>query len=193
MNRKAPSLGQRVLHKLLHSDSVVFTFLRSIVSSQAASWVDLGLGFLLFHCLGFEPWLATAMGAICGGVVNCAINYRFTFHAQDCPVAAVVVKYAMVWCGSLALNALGTQGLYWLLGQWHWLESIGFRPDGYYAAARLTVSLLVSWFWNFVLQRCFVYRPHPRFDGAVVSAIQNIKNLIFHHDRTDNHGYKENS
>ena len=144
--------------KLLKSDNIVFTYLRSIVSSQAASWVDLGLGFVLFSLLGFAPWLATGLGAIAGGVVNCIINYRFTFRAEGVSWRAVAVKYLMVWFGSLTLNSLGTQGLYLLLSGMDWLEDIGFRPDGYYAAARLAVSLLVPWFWNFLLQRKFVYR-----------------------------------
>jgi hypothetical protein len=44
------------------------------------------------------------------------------------------------------------------MNDWTWLETIGFRPDGYYAVARVVVSLLVSWFWNFAMQRSFVYR-----------------------------------
>lgn len=158
-----------IVDKVLKSDSLVFTFLRSIASSQAASWVDLGLGFILFSLIGLEPWLATACGAVCGGVVNCIINYRFTFHAQGCAWSAVVVKYFMVWVGSLTLNSLGTQWLTSLLNDWTWLQSIGFRPDGAYATARIVTSLLVSWFWNFVLQRHFVYRP-TRFDRYAVAA-----------------------
>lgn len=143
---------------LLKSNNIVFTFLRSIVSSQCASWIDLGLGFVLFSLLGFAPWLATGLGAIAGGVVNCIINYKFTFRAEGVSWKAVVVKYAMVWTGSLLLNSFGTQGLYILFTKLEFLEDIGFKPNGYYATARIIVSLLVSWFWNFLLQRRFVYR-----------------------------------
>lgn len=158
-------LLRRLFAKVIGSDSLVFTFLRSVVSSQAASWVDLGLGFVLFAWVGLAPWLATAIGAVAGGVINCIINYRFTFHAQGVSWKAVVVKYALVWTGSILLNSAGTQGLYSLMRDWTWLERIGFRPDGYYAAARLFVSLMVSWFWNFALQRRFVYRS-TSFDPA---------------------------
>ena len=34
---------------VLESDKIAFTFLRSIVSSQAASWVDLFMGLSLIH------------------------------------------------------------------------------------------------------------------------------------------------
>ncbi len=149
--------------KLLKSDSLIFTYLRSIVASQSASWLDLGLGFALFAWIGMTPWLATAIGAIAGGILNCVINYHFTFHAKGVDWRAVVVKYTIVWVGSLLLNSFGTQAIYSLLQKWTWLETIGFRPDGYFAAARLFVSLIVSWFWNFALQRYFVYR-HNSFD-----------------------------
>lgn len=158
---------KKVEDKIMKSDSLVFTFLRSVVSSQAASWLDLGLGFALFAWLGFQPWLSTALGAIAGGVINCIINYHFTFHAQGVPWKAVIVKYLMVWLGSIVLNSAGTQGIYMLIDGWGWLEKIGFTPDGYYAAARLFVSLMVSWFWNFVLQRYFVFRA-SRFDPTAI-------------------------
>ncbi len=150
---------KKIGNNLLTSDSLLPTFLRSVVSSQAASWTDMALSFVLFAWGNLVPWLATAIGAVAGGVVNCIINYKFTFHADGCPWRAVIVKYLMVWVGSVVLNAYGTDLLYSLLQKWTWLETIGFRDDGYFAAARLLVSLLVSWFWNFALQRRFVYRP----------------------------------
>ncbi len=164
---------KKVGDKLLNSNSLVYTFLRSIASSQTASWVDMLTGFVLFAWCNLTPWLSTAIGAIGGGVINCIINYKFTFHAQDCPWKAVVVKYTMVWIGSVLLNSFGTQALYYLISHWDWLDSLGFKPDGYYAAARLTVSLLVSWFWNFVLQRYFVYRP-TSFDPMAIAFMERI-------------------
>lgn len=158
---------------LLYSDKLFFTYLRSIVASQSASWLDMGLGFALFAWLGLMPWLSTALGAIAGGVLNCIINYRFTFHANGCDWRAITVKYILVWIGSLLLNAFGTQAVYFLLQQWTWLETIGFRPDGYFAAARLFVSLMVSWFWNFALQRYFVYRTCS-FDRYAIAAVNKF-------------------
>lgn len=164
---------KKVGDNLLNNDNFICTFLRSAASSQTASWVDLFTGFALFAWVGLTPWLSTAIGAVAGGIINCIINYRFTFHAQGCPWQAVAVKYAMVWTGSLLLNAFGTQAVYYILSSWHWLETIGFNPDGYYAAARLGVSLAVSWFWNFVLQRYFVYR-NTSFDPYAVRAVNRL-------------------
>lgn len=167
-----------VAGKVLHSDSIIFTFLRSTVSSQASSWTDMFVSFALFAWCSLTPWLSTAIGAVAGGIVNCLMTYRFTFHATGCPWRAVVVKFAMVWLGSLLLNSFGTEAVYWLLQRWTWLEEIGFRPDGYFAAARLGVSLVVSLAWNFLLQRYFVYRNNS-FDPY---AIRFMNFITFRHD-----------
>lgn len=164
MNEKVRKIGTNILN----SDQLVFTFIRSAGVAQAASWIDLGTGFVLFAFAHFAPWVSTAIGAFVGGVINCILNYRFTFHANSCPWKAVVVKYAIVWIGSLLLNSIGTELLYYGLTHWQWLETIGFKPDGYFAAARLTVSGVVSLGWNFVLQKNFVYH-NRRFDKYAIS------------------------
>lgn len=153
--------------KALKSDGLFFTFLRSTLSSQAASWLDMGLSFVLFSWCELTPFLATALGAIFGGVLNCIINYKFTFHADGCPWKAVIVKYCLIWIGSLLLNSFGTQALFHLFESWDFLKEIGFKTDGNFAAARLLASLIVSLGWNFLFQRIFVYRQ-TRFDRYAI-------------------------
>ena len=167
MTGEIKNKGKKVAGKLLKSNSLLPTFLRSGVSSQTSGFVDFCVSFASFAWLNLMPWLSTAIGAVAGGVVNCLINYKFTFRAQGLEWKAVVLKFFLIWAGSLILNSAGTQGVYMLIDGWHWLETIGFKPDGYYAAARLFVSLMVSWFWNFVMQRNFVYR-RTKFDPTAV-------------------------
>ncbi|MDO4319423.1 MAG: GtrA family protein [Bacteroidales bacterium] len=160
----------------LVSGGGIFTFLRSSISSQISSWIDMGTSFVFFAWVFFaldDFWrsmLSVAVGAVCGGVVNCCINYRFTFHATGQPVKSVAVKYAMVWIGSLLLNMYGTTLFGNLLSRWHFLLDMGFTPDGIFATSRLTISLIVSLAWNFVLQRNFVYRPSA-FDSYAIRFI----------------------
>lgn len=165
-------------HKVLHNDNIFFTFLRSIASSQAASWVDMAVRFVFFAVVGLGSFYSTAIGCVAGGVVNCIINYRFTFHAQGCDPRAVAVKYAMVWAGSLLLNSWGTLALYNIFCRWPLLQELGFKPDGYYMAATLTVSLIVSWAWNFMLQRYFVYRKlcFDRYAAGLIGLFYKGKN-----------------
>ena len=169
MNSKVKNIGG----KIMNSDQLVFTFIRSAGAAQFASWLDLGTAFVLFAFADFAPWLSTAIGAFVGGIINCVLNYKFTFHQNHSPWKAVIVKYALVWIGSLLLNSFGTELLYYGLKQWKWLENIGFKPDGYFAAARLTVSGIVSLGWNFLLQKNFVYRNN-NFDKYAISFMDFI-------------------
>lgn len=130
--------------------------------------------FYAFIFSALDPFyrsnLSVAIGAVCGGIVNCTINYRFTFRASGQSVKAVAVKYLMVWTGSLLLNMYGTTFAAMGLSKWQWLINLGFKPDGIFAAATLTVSLIVSLCWNFLLQRGFVYRPSP-FDRYAIAFV----------------------
>ena len=166
---------KQIGNTLLKSKSLVPTFLRSAVSSQASGWVDFIVGFVMFYWIFNQhlSWLATGIGVVAGGIVNCIICYKFTFRAENCPWKAVVVKYALVWIGNLILNSGGTELLYIFLKKWHILEEMGFKAAGYYTTARLVMSLLVSWFWNFILQRNFVYRPSS-FDSYAVRFMNSI-------------------
>lgn len=186
-DNKAKEMGR----KLLESTSLVPTFLRSALSSQASGWVDFAVGFVMFNWVFNHhlSWLSTAIGVVAGGIVNCILCYKFTFRADDVPWKAVVVKYALVWLGNLILNSGGTELVYLLLGKFKFLEEMGFKPAGYYTAARLFMSLMVSWFWNFVLQRNWVYRP-SKFDPAAVRFMTRL--LAFfgvrqHSDCSDQH------
>lgn len=175
MNEKVKKIGSDILN----SNDLVFTFIRSAGVAQFASWVDLGTSFVLFAFAHFSPWVSTALGALAGGIINCILNYRFTFHAQTCPWKAVVVKYFIVWVGSLLLNSFGTQFLYYGLMHWPWLETLGFKTDGYFAAARLIVSGVVSLGWNFLLQRSFVYQ-NRKFDKYAIAFMDFFSGKKFH-------------
>lgn len=164
------TVKNNIAKRFMDSDNIVFTFLRSTVSSQVSSWTDMILSFVFYAWLNLYPWLATALGAFAGGIVNCIMGYKFTFHADGQAKRAVLVKFFLVWLGSLILNSWGTEFVFHTLQKWTWLETIGFKPDGYFAAARLGVSLVVSLAWNFLLQRIFVFRP-TRFDPTAIRIV----------------------
>lgn len=173
----------------------IFTFLRSSVSSQIASWIDMGVCFVfyawVFMPMGKDPmrsFLATAIGLIVGGIVNCCINYKFTFRAGNCSVKAVAVKYLLIWGGSFLLNIGGTTTLNHLLQKIAWLGEIGVRPDGIFAFSRLFISLVVSLAWNFLLQKNFVYIP-TRFDPYAIRFVDWI--TFRHKDNTAENGSPE--
>lgn len=161
------SSSKSFAQKLLKSDNVVFTFIRSTISSQISSWTDMAVSFVMYDWILHIAWVSTAIGAICGGIVNCIIGYKFTYRADGVSKRAVGVKFALVWLGSLILNSGGTELVTRLLESWTWLKTIGFTSGGCFAAARLFISLVVSLAWNFVLQRHFVFRP-SKFDPYAI-------------------------
>ncbi|MDE5735176.1 MAG: GtrA family protein [Duncaniella sp.] len=158
----------KVKDKLLNSDGLFFTLMRSSVSSQVCGWIDTLCAFLAFSLLHLTPFLSTAIGAFIGGVFNCIINYRFTFHAYGVEWRTALFKFAFVWAGSLLLNSFGTQVVYYFVKDWQWLqdEVATISNNGTFLAARLFVALMVSLCWNFLLQRHFVFRS-TRLDPYV--------------------------
>lgn len=174
---KNTSKGKSLADKFMHGKGI-FTFLRSSVSSQIASWTDMGVCFIFYawvlqplHTAPLRSFLATAIGLIVGGVVNCCINYKFTFQAANCSVKAVAIKYLIIWGGSFILNLGGTTVLDHLLQSLDFIKNIHWiKPDGIFAVARLSVSLAVSLAWNFLLQKNFVYVP-TKFDPYAVRIV----------------------
>lgn len=164
--------------KLLNGKGI-FTFLRSAVSSLSASGVDMivRITFYAFVFKFLDPFyrsnLSVAIGAISGGIVNCCVNYKFTFHADGQNVKAIAIKYIIVWVCSLLLNMYGTTYCALALSKWSFLINLGFRPDGIFTTSTLVVSLLVSWFWNFPLQKNFVYRPRS-FDRYAIRLVDTL-------------------
>lgn len=166
------NIFKKIAQKFVYGGGI-FTFIRSSLSSQLASWIDMGSSIGLV-ALGISEWVATPVGAVLGGIVNCCINYKFTFRAGDCPVKAVAVKYLLIWLGSVLFNTVGTSLLANVLDNWHILDALGFTTVGSFAAARLIVSLVVSLAWNFLMQKHFVYKRRDRFDPVAIQAVDAI-------------------
>ena len=158
----------------------ILLFLKASVSSQIASWVDMGLSFVLYSVVGlvaYDGFFAKAIGAATGGVINCCINYKWTFRAGDCSKRNVAVKYAMVWFGSLLLNSFGTAFVTGALGDLTLLDERGVAQDMRFFVAQLVVSLVVSICWNFMLQRYVVFR-----NVGMKDKVKKVTTKIKHHN-----------
>lgn len=143
-----------------------FWLVKASFVSQISAWVDFGLSFASFAWIGLNASYSAACGAIGGGIVNCSLNYKWTFRAGNCPVMNVAIKYAMVWIGSLLLNTYGTALFTALFVNSETLDAWGVAKNLRFTVARLGVSLIVSVGWNLLLQRIFVYR-NVRFDRTL--------------------------
>jgi putative flippase GtrA len=114
------------------------------VSSLIATIVDYLVMIAAVEVLSVSPVLATVLGATSGAIVNFRLGRNWTFGATSERASSQAWRYGLVSATSLALNALGVYVLASLLGV-------------HYLVARLGTGLAVSLFWNFPLQRRFVF------------------------------------
>ncbi len=125
----------------------VITFCKAQLSAQIATVVDFTVTALLAEVFGLWYLIATFLGALGGGIVNCIVNYHWVFHAKTLKKRFVAIKYLMVWCGSIVLNTGGTYLLTELSSQ-------------HFLIAKVIIAILVGFLWNYQMQRLFVYRDN---------------------------------
>lgn len=125
------------------------TFAKAQVTAQVATLIDFALSLVLAEGLGMWYVTASFLGALSGGISNCAMNYRWVFNAEELKKGSVAWKYMIVWTGSIVLNTLGTYALTELSSQ-------------YFMFAKVVVAVIVAIFWNYQLQRLFVYKTKKK-------------------------------
>jgi phosphatidylglycerophosphate synthase/putative flippase GtrA len=121
------------------------TLTRHQIAAVIATGVDFGTMVALVQAGWARPTRATLVGAILGGAVNFTLGRRWAFGAWREGPAPQALRYAVVSVASATLNAAGVQALH---------ERLGVQ----YLAARAVVAVAVSLFWNYPMQRGFVFR-----------------------------------
>ena len=123
----------------------LWTFCKAQLSSLVATVADFSVSIVFAELLGLWYVWASAIGAITGGIVNCGVNFRWVFDNTDkLKKPTVAMKYSVVWIGSILLNTLGTYALTEWSGQ-------------YFILMKVVVAVCVGVFWNYQLQRRYVY------------------------------------
>jgi putative flippase GtrA len=136
-----------------------FIFLRAQFSSQLSSIFDFLTTILIVRCIDVYYVYASFFGSVCGGIFNCIVNYQWTFRANDCKIKYVIMKYTFVWVGSILLNTYGTYALTESLRSIPWVRNtLSYYFADFFLVPKIIISLLVGFFWNYQLQRIFVYR-----------------------------------
>lgn len=134
----------------------LFVFLRAQLSAQFATLADFILTYVCFRWFGLYYVLATSIGSVIGGIINCFINYKWAFATKDCQFKWVFFKYILVWIGSFVLNVGGVYLLVeFLQDNTHlWERASSF----YLIISKTIVSVIVSIGWNYMLHRYFVFK-----------------------------------
>lgn len=121
------------------------TFVKAQASSFVASVVDFGLTIFCKEVLGIWYVAASFIGTVSGGVTNFLLGRKWVFKKKiEKTVPVQAAKYVLVWCGNLALNTGGV-----------FLVTHFLKLD--YKISKVIVSLLVGIFYNYFLQKKFVF------------------------------------
>lgn len=123
----------------------IIIFVKAQGSALVGTGVDFLMTILLAECLAIHYLYATMIGAFCGGLTNCIINYKYVFEDAHQKKRHVALKYFLVWVGSILLNSYGT----FFVTE---LSHLNFLYP------KVLVSVVVAVAWNYQLQRYYVYR-----------------------------------
>lgn len=170
---------KKILHKI-NSKKGFFTFLRAQFSSQISSQLDFLVSILVVNLFGVYYGLATLLGNISGGMLNCYINYKWTFKAKGLQVRSVLLKFILVWLGSIYLNTKGTVLFTEYVMKKIPLESMpALLVNNVFLVPKAVVSIIVGLLWNYNMQRSFVYK-----DRNLIKHIRKL-NAVSSRNRMD--------
>lgn len=144
--------------RIISREGGIFMFLRAQLSAQMATVADFLVTILLVRLFDLYYLYATLAGSIYGGILNCVINYKWTFKSKG-KKANVAIKFILVWTGSIFLNTWGTYMLTESLEKIPWVrEKLSLYFSDFFIIPKLVVAVLVALLWNYNMQRIFVYR-----------------------------------
>lgn len=121
------------------------TFLKSQAASFMGSAVDFLVTILGVELLGWWYVAATVTGSISGGITNFTLGRNWVFQASRNTIPGQLIKYFLVWNGSLALNATGVFAL---------THYAGIS----YIVSKLFTSVLVGFSYNYIIQKKYVFK-----------------------------------
>jgi putative flippase GtrA len=126
----------------------MLTFLKAQLAAITGSAVDFFVYALMVQLTGNSPAmvsLATAEGAVSGGIINFLIARKWVFNEGQHKTRVQVARYILVWAGSILLNSLG-------------MYLVTYFSTLNYMVARILVSVLVGVSYNYFLQKRFVFK-----------------------------------
>lgn len=121
------------------------TFVKAQAASATATLVDFAVTILLKEVFHWWYLVASILGTTSGGMVNFLMNRSWVFRAHDKKIHFQVAKYVMVWTGNLVLMSGGV----FILTNYGGLS---------YVVSKILVSVIVGVFYNYVLQKRFVFK-----------------------------------
>jgi putative flippase GtrA len=123
----------------------MLTFLKANISSSIASFFDYMVTIFLVNLFRVDVVIASTTGTVFGGVLNFFIGRTWVFESRKRKVHQQAFRYGVVWTGNLFLNTGGMFVATKML-------------KIHYVIAKLFVSLIVGFCYNYVLQKKYVFK-----------------------------------
>ncbi|HZE82731.1 MAG TPA: GtrA family protein [Puia sp.] len=128
-------------------------FTKAQIASILATGIDFLVTLLLVKSLDnlfampkSDTWyLSSALGNISGGISNFLINRFWVFQAREAKWHHQAGRYILVWVGNLVLNV----SVLFVLTHYTGMN---------YLLAKIVVSVGIAIFYNYVLQKRFVFK-----------------------------------
>lgn len=130
---------------MIKAVKVFSKFFKAQAASLTATLVDFSTTYILTSLLGLSYIYSSATGVVCGGIINFLLGRHWVFDADNEKKTKQVPKYLLVWLSSMLLNMGGIIFL---------TETIGL----YYLISKIITSILVGVFFNYYLQKTFVFK-----------------------------------
>jgi len=125
--------------------NILTSFIRYNMVAIIATSVDFISFILLKDVFGLWYVLSGFLSAVSGGITAFILNRNWVFYARSNGVVIQLVRYILVWGGSIFLN---TYGLYLLV------EYTTLNP----LPAKVIVAVLVGVFYNFLMSKYFIFK-----------------------------------
>ena len=130
---------------MIKNYNILTSFLKYNTVAIIATVVDFMVFVLLNDILNIWYIVATFLSSVTGGGTAFILNLNWVFKSNERKINYQIIKYFLVWGGSILLN---TYGLYFLVENSNFSEIV----------SKITVSIFVGITYNYLTSRYFIFK-----------------------------------
>lgn len=119
-------------------------FIKTQASSVIASMVDFAITAICVELLGIWYLTGAVTGSVCGGITSFVLGRNWVFKKEDKQIRKQVMRYIVVWNGSILLNAAGV---------YVFTHYLGLQ----YLLSKVLVAVTIGFTYNYALQKKYVF------------------------------------
>lgn len=126
------------------------------ITAGIATFCDYLILIFFVEHFHVRPFMAVAIGAFAGAIVNFTLNRYFLYKSNNF-LHHELAKYSAVSLGGLSLNTIF---------MWIFYDFFHFN----YLLIKITISIFIALFWNYPLHRYWVFSHNDKSDSCISKA-----------------------